>query len=84
MAITVAEKEHWRNRIEVRIDRRIERLVSAEDPTFLQELTKQARARAYKELGIDKSGYKLIFHVERGGGQLVFHLHLHLLGGWKR
>lgn len=32
--------------------------------------------------GIDKSGYKLLFNVERGGGQYVFHLHLHLVGGW--
>ena len=32
--------------------------------------------------GIHKSGYKLLFNVERGGGQIVFHLHLHLIGGW--
>ena len=30
------------------------------------------------------SGYKLLFNVERGGGQLIFHLHMHLMGGWKR
>ncbi|MEX1328157.1 MAG: HIT domain-containing protein, partial [Desulfobacterales bacterium] len=28
------------------------------------------------------SGYRLFFNVERGGGQLIFHLHLHLIGGW--
>ena len=33
--------------------------------------------------GVDSSGYKLLFNVERGGGQVVFHLHLHLLGGWQ-
>ena len=37
-----------------------------------------------KKQNIDQSGYKLIFNVERGGGQLVFHLHLHILGGWER
>lgn len=28
-------------------------------------------------------GYKLSFNVGRSGGQLVNHLHLHLLGGWE-
>ncbi|MDO8264923.1 MAG: histidine triad nucleotide-binding protein [Candidatus Parcubacteria bacterium] len=27
--------------------------------------------------------YKIVFNVGEGGGQIVFHLHLHLLGGWK-
>lgn len=27
-------------------------------------------------------GYKLIFNVGRKGGQIVDHVHLHLLGGW--
>lgn len=35
-----------------------------------------------KEHSIDKSGYRLLLNVERGGGQVIFHLHLHLLGGW--
>jgi len=35
-----------------------------------------------KELSIAQSGYRLLFNVERGGGQVIFHLHLHLLGGW--
>jgi len=34
--------------------------------------------------GIAKSGYKIGFNVERGGGQVIFHLHLHLVGGWRR
>ena len=36
------------------------------------------------DTGIARSGYKLVFNVERGGGQYVFHLHLHLVGGWDR
>ncbi len=36
-----------------------------------------------KKFGINESGYRLVFNVERGGGQLVFHIHLHLVGGWK-
>jgi histidine triad (HIT) family protein len=34
-----------------------------------------------KQQSINNSGYKLLFNVEEGGGQVVFHLHLHLLGG---
>lgn len=29
-------------------------------------------------------GYKLVFNVGRAGGQLIDHLHLHLLGGWAK
>ena len=35
-----------------------------------------------KEQGIE-DGYKLIFNVGRKGGQIIDHLHFHLLGGWK-
>ncbi|MBW2249491.1 MAG: histidine triad nucleotide-binding protein [Deltaproteobacteria bacterium] len=38
---------------------------------------------AQKE-SINSSGYKLLFNVERGGGQVIFHLHLHLIGGWEK
>ena len=36
-----------------------------------------------KKMAVYKSGYRLVFNVERGGGQVIFHLHLHLIGGWK-
>lgn len=29
------------------------------------------------------AGYKVLFNVGREGGQVVDHLHLHVLGGWK-
>lgn len=32
--------------------------------------------------GLD--GYKLVFNVGRAGGQVVDHLHLHLIGGWAK
>mgnify|MGYP001605518945 CR=1 FL=1 len=32
----------------------------------------------------DLKGYKLVFNVGREGGQVIDHLHLHLLGGWTR
>ena len=28
-------------------------------------------------------GYKTIFNIGREGGQIIDHLHLHLMGGWK-
>lgn len=41
------------------------------------------RAKEIAEiLGIRDSGYKLVINVERGGGQVIFHLHVHLIGGW--
>ncbi len=33
-----------------------------------------------EDLGL--KGYKLVFNVGREGGQVIDHLHLHLLGGW--
>ncbi len=30
------------------------------------------------------AGYKLVFNVGREGGQIVDHLHLHVLGGWQK
>jgi len=37
-----------------------------------------------KRIAAERSlaGYKLVFNVGRAGGQVVDHLHLHLLGGW--
>ena len=32
---------------------------------------------------IDESGYRLIFNTNDDGGQTVYHIHLHLIGGEK-
>jgi len=34
-----------------------------------------------RQEGIAESGYRLVINCGHGGGQEVFHLHLHLLGG---
>jgi histidine triad (HIT) family protein len=34
-----------------------------------------------RELGIGGSGYRLIINCKHDGGQEVYHLHMHLLGG---
>lgn len=36
-----------------------------------------------KDMGIDKEGFRLVFNCGNNGGQEVYHLHLHLLGGRK-
>jgi histidine triad (HIT) family protein len=51
-----------------------------EDRSVISDLIFTAKKVAEKQ-GISQTGYKLVFNVERGGGQYVFHLHLHLVGG---
>jgi len=52
-----------------------------EDKGLISDMIFRARELA-REQGISGSGYKVLFNAERGGGQVIFHLHLHLLGGW--
>ena len=42
---------------------------------FIQQIT--------KELGLDKTGYRLVTNNGSDGGQEVLHLHFHILGGGK-
>ena len=57
--------------------------LAAEDAPILGELFRAAREMA-RRLDIARSGYRLFVNVERGGGQVIFHLHMHLIGGWGR
>lgn len=36
-----------------------------------------------EDQGIAEDGYRLVMNTNRGAGQSVFHIHLHLLGGRK-
>ena len=56
--------------------------LTGEDRGIISGMIFRAREIA-KDQGISQSGYKLIFNVERGGNQVIFHLHMHLLGGWE-
>jgi histidine triad (HIT) family protein len=38
-------------------------------------------ARAAKQHGIDGTGYRTVINTNAEGGQTVFHLHIHILGG---
>jgi histidine triad (HIT) family protein len=51
-----------------------------DDATLLGDMLLRAQEAARK-LGI-VDGYKLIFNVGEKGGQVIPHIHLHLLGGW--
>lgn len=51
-----------------------------DDETLVGEIVKHA-ARLAKEYGHDQDGYRTVFNCNRGAGQSVFHIHLHLLAG---
>ena len=57
--------------------------LTEKDSAIVSELIYRAKEMAKKE-GVNESGYNLLFNVEKGGGQVIFHLHLHLLGGFKK
>lgn len=54
--------------------------ITDEDEALVGHLFTVARDLARKE-GIAKDGYRLIINCREHGGQEVYHLHLHLLGG---
>ena len=57
--------------------------LAEEDRDIVAEMSFRARQVAQAE-SVAQSGYKLLFNTERGAGQVIFHLHLHLVGGWQR
>ncbi|HCK65493.1 MAG TPA: hypothetical protein DHW49_04450 [Anaerolineae bacterium] len=52
----------------------------ADDEQLIGHLVLVAKELAAKE-GIAESGYRLMMNTNQEGGQTVFHIHLHLLGG---
>jgi len=46
-------------------------------------LLMDAVRRVAQELGVDDPGYRVVINVGEGGGQEVFHIHVHILGGKK-
>ncbi len=55
--------------------------IEEEDRSLLGEMMLAAKEAAEKS-GVKDSGYQLKIHVGEDAGQEVFHLHIHLLGGW--
>lgn len=54
--------------------------LGASDVMLIGELVLAAREIAQREK-IAEPGYRLVMNCNHGGGQTVFHIHLHLLGG---
>ena len=55
-------------------------LTEAEDPALLGMLMNRVGKIADEILNLTE-GYRVIINVRSGGGQEVFHLHVHILGG---
>ena len=51
-----------------------------DDKEIIGKMFLTAKKLAVK-LNIDKTGYRTVFNCNEHGGQTVFHIHLHLLGG---
>ena len=54
--------------------------LSAEDSAMLGHVFAAAQHVA-REKGIAESGYRLVTNTGKDSGQVVFHLHYHLIGG---
>lgn len=52
------------------------------DAVLMGKIILAAKAIA-KEQGIAEDGYRLVFNCNENGGQTVFHIHCHLIGGKK-
>ena len=40
-----------------------------------------AAAAIAREKGVAEDGYRIVINTNRDGGQTVFHIHVHLMGG---
>lgn len=54
--------------------------LQAEDTELIGHMIQSATKLA-KELSIAEAGYRLVMNCNKEGGQTVFHIHIHLLGG---
>jgi len=50
------------------------------DAPLVGKLVKTASALAAK-VGIAESGYRTVFNCNKEGGQVIYHIHLHVMGG---
>lgn len=60
--------------------RHVPTLDELDDPGLMAELLSAAQTVARQE-GLAESGYRTVVNCRQDGGQEVYHLHLHVLGG---
>ena len=62
--------------------RHIATLMDLDDKVLdiMRDITRAAQEVARKK-GVDASGFRMAINCNKEGGQLIFHLHAHLLGG---
>ena len=58
----------------------VDSLVEANDPVMLGQLMDRVRHVAGL-LSVATAGYRVVINVRDGGGQEIYHLHAHILGG---
>jgi histidine triad (HIT) family protein len=54
--------------------------LTADDAELIGKLS-LAAAKIAKQEGIADAGYRTLINTNREGGQVVFHIHMHLMGG---
>ena len=67
--LTVTEKEHWKDRLSRRIDRRID-AIAAEEPQFLDSVKAQARQIAIASFGLADT-YRELVAVQQEKSRIV-------------
>jgi len=55
-------------------------LADVKDPLLVGQMAKLATDVAKSE-GVADSGYRVVVNTNANGGQTVYHLHMHMLGG---
>ena len=54
--------------------------INDDDKELIGHMFLTAKKIAF-EIGIKDDGYRVVFNTNKDGGQSVYHIHLHLLGG---
>lgn len=55
-------------------------ILDCDDDLFMAEAMAAVRELS-KKYGVDEKGFRLVINTNEEGGQTVFHLHMHIIGG---